>query len=76
PGKYTSGKQINISLIDPLLLHMGTQIRGSRIETAGGRVAIVVAKGQTLQEARQEAYRKVESITSNELFYRKDIALF
>jgi len=76
PGKYTSGKQINIPLIDPLLLHMGTQIRGSRIETAGGRVAIVVAKGQTLQEARQEAYRKVESITSNELFYRKDIALF
>ncbi|MGI6392925.1 MAG: phosphoribosylamine--glycine ligase [Candidatus Izemoplasmatales bacterium] len=76
PGKYDVGLPTNIPLDDPLVLHMGTKMDKGNVLTAGGRVAIVVARGKTLQDARQEAYRKVESIKSSGLFFRKDIAGF
>lgn len=76
PGKYDVGLPTNIPLDDPLVLHMGTKMDKGNVLTAGGRVAIVVARGKTLQDARQEAYRKVESIKSPGLFFRKDIAGF
>ena len=76
PGKYDVGLPTNIPLDDPLVLHMGTKMDKGNVLTVGGRVAIVVARGKTLQDARQEAYRKVESIKSPGLFFRKDIAGF
>lgn len=74
PGKYDIGKAITVSINDPEVLHMGTKLSDKRVLTAGGRVAIVVAKAKTLRQARENAYRKVRSITNEALFFRNDIA--
>lgn len=43
------------------------------LTTAGGRVLIVVGRGATLAEAREQALAGVEHIRCENLFYRKDI---
>ncbi|MEH7306732.1 phosphoribosylamine--glycine ligase [Neobacillus drentensis] len=41
--------------------------------TAGGRVLLVGAKAEGLVEARKKVYHELEKLTSNDVFYRKDI---
>ena len=43
--------------------------------TDGGRVLGVCAKGATIEEARQKAYRNVEKIRFEGMHYRKDIGI-
>lgn len=43
--------------------------------TAGGRVLSVAATGETLEEAVSAAYKGVESVHFEGMFYRKDIAM-
>ena len=43
--------------------------------TDGGRVLGVCAKGATIEEARQKAYRNVERIHFEGMYYRKDIGI-
>jgi phosphoribosylamine--glycine ligase len=76
PGKTELGKPIDIPLDDPQVFHMGTTWIDSRLCNAGGRVAIAIGKKRSLAQAREEAYKKVESITNAVLFFRSDIAKF
>ncbi len=39
----------------------------------GGRVLFVVGKGETLQQAKDNAYANVNKISCDGLFYRNDI---
>jgi phosphoribosylamine--glycine ligase len=55
--------------------HAGTEERGGKLYTAGGRVLNVVGLGSTLIEARARAYAAVESIDFPGMQYRTDIAL-
>lgn len=55
------------------IYHMGTALKDNKLVTAGGRVLMVVGKGETLQQARDRALAVVESIECENLFYRKDI---
>ncbi len=41
--------------------------------TTGGRVFGIVSTGQTLKEARSIAYREMEKVTFEGMYYRKDI---
>ena len=52
---------------------MGTARRDDKLQTAGGRVMIVVAEGDDASEARKVVYRNIEQIECDNLFYRKDI---
>ena len=54
--------------------HAGTgeDLEGNTI-IDGGRVLLVAAKGKTLDQAKESAYREITNIPSNGLFYRKDI---
>ena len=58
-----------------IVFHAGTKngCRGA-IETSGGRVLGVTAKGDTFQKAKDSAYQGVEKITCDNLFWRNDIA--
>jgi phosphoribosylamine--glycine ligase len=74
PGSYTK----NIPLNDPTGLSqqvfcMGVKEEGGQLLSNGGRVLIVVGKGNTLQEAQQDAYQGVKKMEHPDLFYRKDI---
>jgi phosphoribosylamine--glycine ligase len=56
-----------------MVFHAGTAQKDGEIIAVGGRVLNVTARGATLQEARERAYRMVEQIDWPEGFYRKDI---
>ena len=74
PGSYTK----NISLNNPDALSqqvfcMGVKEENGQLLSNGGRVLIVVGKGNTLKEAQQNAYQGVAKMAHPDLFYRKDI---
>lgn len=60
---------------DALLFHAGTVERNGQLLTRGGRVLTVVGLGDTLGEARRNAYRHVEPIEFEGMQYRRDIGV-
>ena len=77
PLKYEKGKEISIGALDSdvILCHAGTKRKDGKLVTDGGRVLGVCAKGATIEEARQKAYRNVEKIHFEGMHYRKDIGI-
>ena len=53
--------------------HAGTKRAGEEIVTNGGRVLGVTAKGRTLKEARENAYKAAEWISFENKYMRHDI---
>jgi phosphoribosylamine--glycine ligase len=79
PGKFETGKMIHgipeaNALPGVKVFHAGTRIEGDRTLTDGGRVLAVTALGETLAEAKANAYAAVEKISFPGMHYRKDIA--
>ncbi len=68
PGAYEKGFEIK----NPTGIHMGTKL-DEVVKTNGGRVLFVLGSGKTLKEAQMDAYKKVESVNCDALFYRTDI---
>lgn len=58
---------------DELIFHAGTKKEGDKVITSGGRVLNIVAHGETLEEAIDNAYDKVNGFYFDDMFYRKDI---
>lgn len=77
PQHYEKGKLIEIGDLDEgvFLYHAGTKREGGVLKTSGGRVIGVCAKGATVAEAREKAYRNVEKIHFEGMQYRKDIGI-
>ena len=77
PEAYEKGKEITIGALDEgvVLCHAGTAMRDNKLVTSGGRVLGVCAKGETIEEARQIAYKNVEKIGFEKMHYRKDIGI-
>ena len=77
PQHYEKGKPIEIGDLDEgvFLYHAGTKREGGVLKTSGGRVIGVCAKGATVAEAREKAYRNVEKIRFEGMQYRKDIGI-
>lgn len=60
---------------DVLVFHAGTRLDPQRgLVTSGGRVLTVVARGDTIAEARAKAYDNVRRIHFTDAHYRTDIA--
>ncbi len=72
PGNYKKNYEIS-NIPEEGVFHMGTKIEDGKIVNNGGRVLIVLGKGKTFLEARENAYKKVAEIQSENLFFRKDI---
>jgi phosphoribosylamine--glycine ligase len=79
PGTYDKGKEIfglerlrNWS--NGFVFHAGTTKENRRWLTSGGRVLGVTARGKSVAEAVNEAYRAVGKISWDGMHYRKDIA--
>ncbi len=79
PGSYKTG--FPISGLDSLdkdivVFHAGTKLGDNgQVLTGGGRVLTVMARGKTLNEAREKVYANVSRIKFEGCHYRKDIAL-
>ena len=75
PGSYQKGFAITgYDQVDGTVFHMGTKFRDGHLETAGGRVMMVVSEGPTIAEAREKVYAEIRKIQCDNLFYRNDIA--
>jgi len=79
PGSYKTG--FAISGLDNLdkdivVFHAGTKLGSDgEVLTSGGRVLTVMARGKTLNEAREKVYANIPRIQFEGCHYRKDIAL-
>lgn len=74
PASSTKGAIIQgVDQVDSYVYHMGTDEKDGELITAGGRVLLVVAKADTLEEAYDKAYEDVHNIQCDKLFYRNDI---
>jgi phosphoribosylamine---glycine ligase len=75
PGRPRTGDVITGGDHDGVL-HAGTRRRDDgAIVSAGGRVLSVVGTGSTLDEARADAYRRVDAVRLPGSHHRTDIAL-
>ncbi len=83
PGEHYTNMPISgIDKVDPTVLvyHNGTAFGQDatgkkRLFTTGGRVLTMVARGETLAQARAKAYDNIKRIRFNGMRYRKDIGL-
>lgn len=78
PAKYETGFPIsglNAEEADSLVFHAGTRIESieGQVVTNGGRVLTVVGWGDTLDDARASAYRRVGTVNFEGAYYRSDI---
>lgn len=76
PLSYKKGNEIKIGDVGEVtLVHAGTAIKDGKLVTNGGRVLNVVAKGKTVDEAREKAYKAIENISWENMQYRSDIGI-
>ncbi len=78
PGSYAKGEVISgvdsANIIDDVkVFHAGTAQKDGQIVTAGGRVLCVTALGDSVSEAQQRAYARVQGISWKDAYFRTDI---
>ena len=83
PGDYQTGFEITgldqEEPTDTMVFHAGTKLDAGGLSspplTAGGRVLAVVGGGDTIEQARQRAYARLEQINFPGARWRRDIGL-
>ena len=78
PGSYKTGFPIsgldNAARIPGVeVFHSGTSLVNGQLVTSGGRVLGVTAAGSSLQDALNRAYRAMEEIQFQGIYFRRDI---
>ncbi len=79
PGEYKKGHAITgideaNALPDVKVFHAGTALKNSQIVNTGGRVLGVTAMGDTIADAKQNAYAAVDKIQWQGGWCRRDIS--
>lgn len=78
PGTLSKGFEINgIDKAESegvTVFHAGTSMKDGKLVNSGGRVLVVTATGEKVQDAISKAYKGVSLITWNGVQFRKDIA--
>jgi phosphoribosylamine--glycine ligase len=77
PGAYPKGQVITgieqAEQLGATVFQAGTQLKHQQLLTDGGRVLGVTATGETLSEAIANAYKAIDLIQFEGIYYRKDI---
>lgn len=75
PGPYVRGDRITLETPpnDTMIFHAGTTLKDGILKTSGGRVIAATSTAPTLEEAIEQAYSGISSISFNNMYYRKDI---
>jgi phosphoribosylamine---glycine ligase len=79
PGRYRTGFEVEglgeaEAVEGAFVFHAGTEERGGRVVTSGGRVLAVSALGGDLVDARRRAVEAISRIRFEGMVYRSDIA--
>ena len=79
PGDYDKGREISglanaDALEDVKVFHAGTELSEGQVVTNGGRVLGVTAMGNTISQAKLNAYSGVKEIRWRGAWCRKDIS--
>lgn len=72
-GDLIGGLPSDLSDPDCTVFHAGTRAQDGRTLTAGGRVLCVTALGESVRQAQQRAYAKVDQIAFDGMQFRRDI---
>ena len=72
-GDVISGLDADAGDDDCKIFHAGTQLKGNKTVTNGGRVLCCVALGKTVAEAQAKAYELVDKISWKDVYCRRDI---
>lgn len=77
PDRYKIGVPIyGLETVDRdcLVFHSGTEFNAEgTLVTTGGRVVCLVSRGRTLAEAREAAFREMQKVSFEGIYYRRDI---
>jgi phosphoribosylamine---glycine ligase len=76
PDAYRKGDVIDGLTLgdnDAKVFHAGTKMRSGQVVTNGGRVLCATALGHTVTEAQQAAYKLVDAIHWDDVYFRTDI---
>ena len=75
PEKYAKGMEILglDQLNTNIVFHAGTQIEKNKVYSNGGRVLNVVSIDNDLKSSIDKAYKLIENIKFEDMYYRKDI---
>lgn len=76
PGNFEKGYEITIdeSVKNKVFL-AGAKLENDILKTNGGRVLSVVGIGNTIEEAREDAYKAIEKVGFKDKYFRKDIGI-
>ncbi|MDV4151018.1 phosphoribosylamine--glycine ligase [Clostridium sp. AL.422] len=76
PGSFTKGYEIKIDEeVKNKVFLAGAKIEDEVLKTDGGRVLSVIGVGETIDSAREDAYRAIKKIQFKDRYFRKDIGL-
>ncbi|NKB46754.1 MAG: phosphoribosylamine--glycine ligase [Legionellales bacterium] len=78
PGDYPTGEPIkglseHNNIPFGKVFHAGTTLAKDQVVTQGGRVLCVTALGETVEQAHQNAYQALQTITWPSIYFRTDI---
>lgn len=78
PGDYEKAKEIIIEkdTMSDIYVSALKHLDGDTYESNGGRVLLAIGRGETIEEAKENAYDTLSKVKyeSSNFFYRKDIA--
>ncbi|RNC29788.1 MAG: Phosphoribosylamine--glycine ligase [Candidatus Dichloromethanomonas elyunquensis] len=78
PGSYAKGIPIQLPEVDndsEVIFHAGTVFDDGALVSSGGRVLGVTVRENSLQAAREKAYRLIEKISFPNAHFRSDIGI-
>jgi phosphoribosylamine--glycine ligase len=77
PDSYEKGKVISglpdAEGIEGKVFHAGTALQDDQVVTTGGRVLCATALGDNVSQAQANAYKLVDAISWQDMYYRRDI---
>lgn len=71
PSFYEKGMEMDYGDIN--LIEMNMTYEDNKYYTNGGRVAIVVGKGKSIDEAKENVYNDLNKVNFENMYFRKDI---
>lgn len=77
PGDYAKANLISgldkCDTSEAKVFHAGTKLENGQVVTSGGRVLCATALGNSVTEAQQKAYQQVNTLSWDNMYFRKDI---
>ena len=79
PEKFEVGYEVSGTKLEDkevIIFHAGTKLHNGSVVTAGGRVLVVCALGESYESARSKVYAAISNIRFQNQHFRTDIGIF